>query len=111
MLVSVQIQPTKPTPAEPLILCKLCVHWVISWAVSPRGGPGLQAVLSVGFIEAQGMMLNHKLLCNKKQEFDRFFAVLLFVQRIVRAVAMDSDRLYSAQGCLQWSTVKIFQHY
>lgn len=48
-------------------------------------------MLSVGFIRAPGMMLNHKLLCNKKQEFDRFSAVLLFVQRIVREVATDSD--------------------
>lgn len=48
-------------------------------------------MLSVGFTGTQGMMLNYKLLCNKKQGFDRFSAVLLFIQRIVWEVAMDSD--------------------
>lgn len=90
MLVNVEIQSTEHSPAEPLILSTLYVHRVILCSVSPLGRPGLHTVLSVGFIGGSGDDADLKLVCDQKQGFDRVSAVLLFVQRVVREVALDS---------------------
>lgn len=58
------------------------------------------------------MILNYKLLGNKKKGLYRSSAVLLFVWRVVLNVAMDSDSCCTLcmSAYFGWSTMKIFQH-